>query len=307
MSLERKRAGKERGSRELDPIDQGPYTGSEAPIARGGDPRVTTPSALDDRLRVARKAAVEAGRLLAGYFRGPVESRFKRGDSMVSEADHAAEELLRSRVAKAFPEDSILGEEGGYLAGDPRWCWTLDPLDGTQNFLAGIPFFAVAISVLRDREPVVAVVHDPMRGEVFASVRGRGTRRDGVAIEVNPAAIGPSSLIAVRHRFLRRVDRIYDLLPTRKFRCMGSMCLELAYVAGGAIDAVVANRPHLWDIAPGSLLVEEAGGIVRSFDGSEVFPLADGPEAWPDKRYHIAAGSPAAVEEIVEHLRTLPL
>lgn len=268
---------------------------------------MTTPSALDDRLRVARKAAIEAGRLLAGYFRGPIKSHFKRGDSMVSEADHAAEELLRSRIAKAFPEDSILGEEGGYLARDPMWCWTLDPLDGTQNFLAGIPFFAVAISVLREREPVVAIIHDPIRGEVFSAVRGRGTRRDGVAMKVNPASIGPSSLIAVRHRFLRRVDRIYDLLPTRKFRCMGSMCLELAYVASGAIDAVVANRPHLWDIAPGSLMVEEAGGAVKSFDGSQVFPLVDDPEAWPDKRYHIAAGSPAAVEEIVEHLSALPL
>jgi myo-inositol-1(or 4)-monophosphatase len=265
-------------------------------------------SGFDHRLRVAREGAIEAGQLLVGFLQRPIRSRFKRGDSMVSEADHAAEELLRARIHDAFPEDSILGEEGGFDARDPLWCWTLDPLDGTQNFLAGVPLFSVALSVLHQREPAVAVVHDPIRGEVFSAVRGRGSRRDGVAIQVSSDSLGPSSLIAVRHRFLRRdADRIYDLLPTRKYRSLGSMCLELAYVAAGAIDVLVANRPHLWDIAPGSLLVEEAGGAVRSFDGSRIFPLPDEPGSIPDHRYRIAAGNPAVVEEVVRHLSALPL
>jgi len=263
---------------------------------------------IDERLRVAREAAVEAGRLLAGFFRQPVKSQFKRGDSMVSEVDHAAEDLLRARIGAAFPGDSILGEEAGYQAGDSSWSWTLDPLDGTQNFLAGIPLFAVAVAVLYRHEPVVGVILDPMRGELFAAVRGRGARRDGAPLKVNSGAIGRTSLVAVRHRFLRQeADRLYELLPTRKFRSLGSMCLELAYVASGALDLVVADRPYLWDIAPGALLVEEAGGIVRNFDGGQVFPLAENPGAISDRRYRIAAGGPAAVEEILGHLRAIPL
>jgi fructose-1,6-bisphosphatase/inositol monophosphatase family enzyme len=114
-------------------------------------------------------------------------------------------------------------------------------------------------------------------------------------------------LIAVRHRFLRReADRIYDLLPTRKFRCFGSMSLELAYVAQGTVDLVLANRPHLWDIAPGGLLVEEAGGIMRGFDGEAVFPFADEIAVAAEERYRIVAGGATAVESVLPHLRTLP-
>ncbi len=222
---------------------------------------------------------------------------------MVSEVDHAAEALLRARIISGFPGDSILGEEEGYHAYDSPWCWTLDPLDGTQNFLAGIPVFAVAVAVLYERSPVVAVIQDPMRGELYSAVKGRGARRDGVPLKVNAAAIGRSSLVAVRHRFLRReADRLYELFPTRKFRSLGSICLELAYVGAGALHAVVADRPHLWDIAPGALLVEEAGGVVRSFNGEPIFPLTGDLGLDADRRYRIAAGGPAAVAEIVGHL-----
>jgi fructose-1,6-bisphosphatase/inositol monophosphatase family enzyme len=97
------------------------------------------------------------------------------------------------------------------------------------------------------------------------------------------------------------------VLPTRKFRSLGSICLELAYVAGGGLDLVVADRPHLWDIAPGTLLVEEAGGMVRTFEGDPVFPLGENPGGISDRRYRIVAGGPAAVEEVLGYLRALPL
>ncbi len=263
---------------------------------------------IEDRLRVAREAVLAAGAVLTDYFRRPLSSRYKREHSMVSDADHAAEEILSQRIVRSFPGDSILAEEGGFRGGDPLWCWTLDPLDGTQNFLAGIPLFAVAVALLKEREPVLAVVHDPLRAETYSAVRGSGAQRNGDGIRVKGDPLGPSSLIAVRHRFLRReADRIYDLIPTRKFRSLGSMSVELAYVAAGAISGLVANRPHLWDIAPGVLLVEEAGGVVLSFDGGPIFPLGEEPGTAPDRRYRIAAGSAAVVSELVGHLRGLAL
>jgi myo-inositol-1(or 4)-monophosphatase len=262
---------------------------------------------IESRRELAEAAVIAAGQVLTGFFRTPLESRTKRGGSMVTAADHAAEEVLTARIAAAFPEDSILAEEGGFTAGDPGWCWTLDGLDGTQNFLAGVPFFAVAVAVLAERRPVVGVIHDPMRGETYAAEQGRGAWRNGVPIRVRGEPLGPSSLIAVRHRFLRReADRLYDVLPTRKFRSLGSMSMELALVSAGAIDGVVANRPHLWDIAPGVVLVEEAGGVVSGFDGGPIFPLAATPGDDPDRRYRIAAGNAAAVRELVAHLRVLP-
>jgi myo-inositol-1(or 4)-monophosphatase len=164
----------------------------------------------------------------------------------------------------------------------------------------------VGIAVLAAGVPVVGVIHDPLRGETYVAEEGRGARRNGEPIRVPSAPLGPASLIAVRHRFLRReAERLYDVLPTRKFRSLGSMSMELALVAAGALDGVVANRPHLWDIAPGVLLVTEAGGRVESFDGSAVFPLAAPPGEDPDRRYRIAAGNAAAVRELVLHLSTL--
>lgn len=264
-------------------------------------------AAIEGRRATAEAAAVAAGRVLAGFFRKPLRTRLKRGDSMVTEADHAAEAVVREYITGAFPGDSILAEEGGFHAGDRAWCWTLDGLDGTQNFIAGVPFFAVGIAVLADDAPVVAVIHDPLRGETYTAERERGAWRNGVPIRVRNEPLGPSSLIAVRHRFLRReAERLYDVLPTRKFRSLGSMSMELALVAAGALDGVVANRPHLWDIAPGILLVTEAGGHVESFDGGPIFPLATPPAEDPDRRYRIAAGNAAAVRELVAQLRTLP-
>ncbi len=264
-------------------------------------------SAAGERLQVAREAATEAGEMLVGRFRKPVAARFKRGDSMVSDADHESEALITRQIARAFPGDSILAEEGGFARGESDWCWTLDALDGTQNFLAGVPLFSVAIAAFHAGVPVMALVHDPMRGESYTALKGRGARRDGSALAVNAGALTPSSLIAVRHRFLRReADRMYDLLPTRKFRCFGSMSLELAYVAQGTIDLMLANRPHLWDIAPGGLLVEEAGGVVRGFDGEAVFPFTDEIAIAAEQRYRIVAGGVSAVESVLPHLRALP-
>jgi myo-inositol-1(or 4)-monophosphatase len=263
---------------------------------------------LEARRRVATAAALEAGRALRQYFGKPLESRLKQGGSMVSAADHAAEDILREWVAREFPGDSILAEEGGFVPGDQTWCWTLDGLDGTQNFLAGIPLFAVALAVLMERSPAVAVIHDPVRQVSYTAHKGGGAWCENEPIRVNPHPLDPSSLIAVRHRFLRReADRIYDALPSRKFRSLGSMSIELAYTASGALAGLVANRPHLWDIAPGVLLIEEGGGSALSFDGSAIFPLGHEPGNEPDRRYRIAAGNPTVVTELVAHLRDLPL
>jgi len=148
-------------------------------------------AAIASRRETAEAAAIAAGRALAGFFRKPLRSRTKRGGSMVTEADHAAEAVVRGHIAGAFPGDSILAEEGGFRLGDPAWCWTLDGLDGTQNFIAGVPFFAVGIAVLADGAPVVAVIHDPMRGETYAAERGRGAWRNGAPIHVKSEPLGP--------------------------------------------------------------------------------------------------------------------
>ncbi len=255
-------------------------------------------SAADDRLHVAREAAEEAGRFSLSLFRKPLVSRFKRGDSMVSEADQAAEEAIVKRIARAFPADLILGEEGGLTPGDSGWSWTLDPLDGTQNFLAGVP-------LLRGGDRGASMTRcrswrwSTTRSRARSTPHQRGGARAGRGRDSRSSRepLGPHhSLRSATGSLRREGQRIDDLLPTRKFRSLGSMSLELAYVAQGSIHLLLANRPHLWDVAPGMLLVEEAGGVMRSFEGDPIFPLPEDMPRAAERRYQVMAGGPAAVE-----------
>jgi myo-inositol-1(or 4)-monophosphatase len=261
-------------------------------------------AALDQRYAAACSMAADVGRLLLTYFRGKLETRIKAHSSTVSEADHAAETELRRRITAQFADDSVLGEEYGLEARDDTWCWTLDPLDGTHNFVGGIPVFSVAVGVLYRRQPVIGVIHDPCPAETYAAAWGRGARRGDELLHVDERPLDRLSLVAVRHRFLRGPRApLLDMLPTRKFRCTGSLCLELAYVAAGALHGSMAGSARLWELGPGSVLIEEAGGVVRDLGGEAIFPLPQGLAAYTDHRFPMLGGSERVVEQLAAHLR----
>ena len=204
-----------------------------------------------------------------GFLSGANEISEKARQDYVSDIDIAAEQFLTQEISKRYPEHRVLGEEtvedGVALAGH---CWLIDPLDGTQNFINNIPFFCISLALLKDGEPVVAIVYDILHDELFDAVKGHGFRVNGTpTIPSNDkAAITISS---------GTIDRVLDINPQGladlrqigRFRIFGSQALHLAYVAVGRIKAAISVEAKLWDDAAGALLVTEAGGFYGGFNG----------------------------------------
>jgi myo-inositol-1(or 4)-monophosphatase len=228
----------------------------------------------DGLLELALAAARDAGALLLDRFGGPasgVESKSSTTD-MVSDADRAAERLLIERISTARPDDGLLGEEGGRVAGTSGLEWVIDPLDGTTNYLFGYPVWSVSVACEDRAGGVVAVVHDPCRGETFAAARGRGTTLNGVPVHTRPprglerALVGTGFAYAPGDRAFQAGVLTRVLPQVRDIRRGGSAALDLAWVACGRLDGFYEWGIKHWDRAAGMLLVTEAGGDVSVFD-----------------------------------------
>jgi myo-inositol-1(or 4)-monophosphatase len=239
-----------------------------------------TPAGLDAILREAEIAARAAGDALLRHFgridRADVESKSAARD-LVTKADVEAERVLVAHLRRAFPGHAIEAEEEVRDAPDdaaPRWF--LDPLDGTVNFVHGIPVFSVSMGLYGGREPLVGVVHLPKMGETFTARRGGGAFLDGRPIRVSDCASLGEAVLATGFPYRRNelpnnnvanFDAL--ILAIRGIRRMGSAAVDLAYVAAGRFDGYweLHLSPH--DVAAGALLVREAGGIVRDVAGGE--------------------------------------
>jgi myo-inositol-1(or 4)-monophosphatase len=241
----------------------------ERGLPEGGGSRL-----LEIEERAAQMAG-EAGALLLDLFRGPLEVEYKdkhRRDP-VSQADRRAEEYLRRAIHDAFPDHAVLGEEGSDTgSGDAEYTWVLDPLDGTTNFVNGLPLFAVSAGVLRWGHPAVGAIWSsvsPTGGPgVFSARAGGGARLDGSPITLEDGRPGGKSpalrLAAVPgsagHRFGTGGR------PTDP-RTLGSIAVEAALVACGVLQSAVFMRPKIWDVAAGVTIVREAGGSAFTRDG----------------------------------------
>ncbi|MBU0595783.1 inositol monophosphatase [Candidatus Bipolaricaulota bacterium] len=231
-------------------------------------------------LHTATAAAQAAGRLLLRGFASRdkgVQAKSHRHDP-VTIYDREADEAILCAIAAEFPGHAILSEETGQSGDEAAPTWVIDPLDGTNNFLRGIPHFAVSIALRINGEPLVACVHDPIRAETFTAARGGGAHLNGSPIEVSPQCTLDGTAIAVgfSHRPERRATTI-RLLPgliedARALRTSGCAALDLAYVAAGRFDVAWYLALSAWDIAAGALLIHEAGGRLTDLHGD---PLVD--------------------------------
>jgi len=235
---------------------------------------------IDARLRVGLAAAKAAGDLARRYFtrRAGLVIETKGPQDLVSVADRAVETAIRDAIAAAFPADAMVGEEHG---GDATATgWVIDPIDGTQNFLRGIPQFVVSIAYRRDGVTELGVIRDPNAGETFAARRGGGATRNGAPIRVSGVVGLEQAVLGVghspRHPAGRYVEAVAAAVAagaqTRNYCCAA---LQLAYVADGRLDATW--DPYLldWDVAAGILIVEEAGGMAAPFQPGRLGPAAD--------------------------------
>lgn len=226
-------------------------------------------------LDIAREVALEAAGLVRDRRAGAVtvaETKSSPVD-VVTEADRAAEALIRRRLAVLRPDDGFLGEESGAGASTSGVTWVVDPIDGTVNFLYDLPQYAVSVAAERDGAVVAGVVVNVASAEVFAAVRGGGATLDGRPLRVGDGAGLEQTLVATGFNYDaevrgRQADAVARLLRTvRDVRRLGSAALDLCAVAAGRVDAYVEEGLHPWDMAAGGLVATEAGARLEEHPG----------------------------------------
>jgi myo-inositol-1(or 4)-monophosphatase len=226
---------------------------------------------LATRLLAASAIAREAGALARRHFRERPKTLsidFKGDQDYISAVDAEVETLIRARLHEAFPEDSFYGEEGGGAFGPDTW--VVDPIDGTANFMRGIPLFCISMAFVRDRQARIGVIYDPVHDELYAAEGGRGATLDGRPMRVSGLTDIRQATIEAGWSTRLPHDRYTALVQTLKeagsgVRRGGSGALALAYVADGRIDAYCELHMNAWDALAGLVLVQEAGGWTNDF------------------------------------------
>ncbi len=213
---------------------------------------------------------------------GQVQTKTSATD-VVTAADTAAERLARRLLAQWRPGEPVLGEEEGGEAAAGRLCWVVDPIDGTVNYLYGLPWYGVSVAVQRDGQSLAAAVAQPAAGRLWSAARGSGAHCDGVALRVSGATQLELSLIGVgfsyrAERRARQAAMVAGMLPKiRDLRRAGSAALDLCSVASGWLDGFAEHGLHRWDWAAGALIAAEAGAVVRLPPRGSDFLLAATP------------------------------
>lgn len=234
---------------------------------------------LEELMQLASSAALAGGAELKAHFGDVSRDGVQRkalGD-YASKADLAAEKAIAVILAEAGDHYGFVGEETGTRNADAKHCWVVDPLDGTSNFIWGIPYFAVSIALCDDQGEVLGVVLDPLRDEMFTAIRGCGAwlngkrlarlgdkRPDEAIISLSMPIQGQLKAIE-RSTFFRSLDAITN--ETAGVRRLGSAALDLAYIGAGRLDGYFEDGLSHYDYAAGKLIAQEAGALVTSFTG----------------------------------------
>ena len=224
-----------------------------------------------DLLALALGTAREASTLIATMRSRGVDVADTKSSSVdvVTEADRACEELIRERLLGARPADGFVGEEGADVEGTSGVRWIVDPIDGTVNYLYGLPHYAVSVAAARGDEVVAGVVRSPLLDLEYAATLGGGATCNGVRLQVRPSPGLEQSLVATGFGYeavLRgqQAHSVAQLLPrVRDIRRLGSCALDLCAVAAGQVDAYVEEGPHIWDYAAAGLVARESGATVE--------------------------------------------
>jgi myo-inositol-1(or 4)-monophosphatase len=244
--------------------------------------------------------ARDGGRELLRFWRGLSADQVseKSRNDLVSAADLASERVIVDAVRSRFPDHDVLSEEAGWCAGSGSGpTWIIDPLDGTTNFVHGIPQFAISIGVAVEGRVDYGVIFDPCKSDLFAAARGHGARWNGVHCRVSRHGHLDGSLVATgfpfkAHALLDPYLAIFRdvFLHCKAIRRPGAAALDLAYTAAGLFDGFFEFQLSTWDIAAGAILVEEAGGVITDMDGGPDY-LASG---------NVVCGPPGVHEELLK-------
>ncbi len=266
---------------------------------------------LNDMLSTATNLAKKAGLLLLEHS-GKVQVLAEKGDhsNIVTAADAASEALIVAGIRQQYPEHSIIAEETGCDLRSSEFTWVIDPLDGTSNYAAGIPWFGVLIAVLHHQTPVIAVMYLPTTDEMYTAQAGGGAFKNGAAIHVAHNTLLTDVLWAygmdagVTAQTATQNVQLLSLLlrRVRNIRATNSL-VDAAYTAEGRLGGMLNQSTRLWDIAAPMLIVQEAGGCYTDIAGQ---PLQlDISAAAADKEYAVLAGAPALHQQVVGLVQAL--
>lgn len=258
-------------------------------------------------VNIAVKAAYAAGEVITRhiYKLNDLVITEKEVNNYVSEVDIKAEQIIIDTIRKAYPDHAILSEESGYHPGaegkemEDDYVWIVDPLDGTNNYLHGLPHYAVSIGIQIKNRLEHAVIYDPQRDECFTATRGSGALCNDRKIRVSSRknlsdallACSFSHEISAQKKYIQSVEIFMD--KSLGLRRMGSAALDLAYVAAGRVDGAFAFGVKPWDIAAGALLIKESGGLISDLQGGENYL----------KTGQLVAGNPKMFKALLQTLQ----
>lgn len=255
-------------------------------------------------LNIAVRAARAAGRVAMKSFAQPdqVEVSSKGLHDYVSNIDKACEEVIINTIKKSYPDHAFLAEESGEHGAKGDYLWVIDPIDGTTNYIRGIPHFCISIALTHKGITQHAVVYDPVREEMFTASRGAGAQLNGYRIRVGGGKDLDGALLAtgfpcrMKH-LLPEYQAVFNKFfeQTADIRRAGAAALDLAYVAAGRYDGFFEAGLKYWDTAAGELLVREAGGVVTDFGGGTNH----------NNSGNIVAATPRVLQTMVSQMRPL--
>ena len=210
-----------------------------------------------------------------------IKVSIKNGVELVSQADARCQQIIIERIKETYPDHGFIAEEGegGKIfkqhprGAEPFW-WVIDPIDGTNNFVHQMLFFAVSIAVMYQGEPSVGVIFEPATDSMFTAVKGNEAQLNGRRITASEETMDAFSSVGLDSHFDNGVPAwACEIMQQTRFRTLGTTALQLAYVAKGSFIATIVSRPKLWDIAAGAVIAEAAGAVVSDLQGGKIFPV----------------------------------
>jgi myo-inositol-1(or 4)-monophosphatase len=277
-------------------------------------------SLLAQDLQYAIELARGAGRIILDHY-GKVERLTKThaaaSDEAVTEADRASQRLIVAGLRKRFPKDGIVGEESEtgesitFDCPDPRGrVWVIDPIDGTNNFVAGLGNFGVCIGLLERGEPILGIVYDVTRDLMYSAARGAGAWLGSKRLQVAQRPLSDSSMLMLTSNLLNKQGQVPGWVvkwlgqTNWKIRVLGSAAIEAVQVAAGVAHASVTVHGKLWDVAAPAAIVLEAGGVVTSFDGRPIFPFDL--QNYAGAKVPFIASAPSSHPTLLQQMRDTP-
>jgi myo-inositol-1(or 4)-monophosphatase len=233
----------------------------------------------------------------------------KNDNELITQADAKCQQIIVDRIKEMYPDHGFIAEEGngGKMfrlpprGSDPIW-WVIDPIDGTNNFARKVPLFSVSIAACYRNEPIVGVIFEPPTDSMFTAIKGGQAQLNSRRITASEDTISKFSSVGVDSGIEQELPPcLLEIMRRTRFRCLGSIALQIAYVANGGLIGTIGSSQKLWDIAAGAVIAEAAGAVVTDWQGEKIFPVDL--DSYTGQRFQTITANKKTHAQILELLR----